>query len=110
MDVDSQMESLRDLSPQASITHEGGVTWVLLPKTHVQTPSGVEVMDTILCPTGQGGYATRLLLERQVASRASLNWTQIVALGRMWYTWSWRDVPADQPWLKIFIEHARLLR
>jgi hypothetical protein len=89
--------------------HEGGVNWVLLPKAHLTMPGGTEVMDTVLCPTGQGGYATRLLLERQVAGK-NLNWTQVMALGRSWYTWSWQDVPASQSWLQIFIEHARVLR
>lgn len=110
MDVDAQMESLRALSPRATLLQEGGAPWILLPEARVQTANGIEVMDIVLCPAGHGGYATRLLLERRVATGTSLNWTEIVALGRTWHTWSWREVPADQPWIKILIEHARLLR
>jgi hypothetical protein len=110
MSFETQLESLRALSPQASVLHEGGVHWVLLPETRLAVPSGTEVMDVVLCPTGQGGYATRLLLERQVAGKPNLNWTTVTALGRSWHTWSWQDVPAAQSWLQTFIEHARMLR
>jgi hypothetical protein len=110
MGVETELESLRVISPQASLVHEGGVTWVLLPMTHLTVPGGgIEVMDTVLCATGQGGYATRLLLERQVTGK-TLNWTQVMALGRNWHTWSWQDVPANQSWLQIFAEHTRILR
>lgn len=110
MSIDTELESLRAISPQAFLVHEGGVTWVVLPKTRVTVPGGVEVMDTVLCPTGQAGYATRLMLERQVTGKSNLNWTQVVALGRTWHTWSWQNVPANQPWLQIYVQHARLLR
>lgn len=109
MGGETELESLRVISPQASLVYEAGVAWVLLPKTHLAVPGCIEVMDTVLCPTGQGGYATRLLLERQVPGKP-LNWTQVMALGRNWHTWSWQDVPANQSWLQIFAEHARILR
>jgi hypothetical protein len=110
MDAAAELEGLRVLSPQASLVREGGTDWVFLPKTLVRTAGGTEVIDTVLCPNGQGGYVTRLLLEQVVATKMNLNWTQVVALGRTWHTWSWQGVPANQPWLRIYMEHARLLR
>jgi hypothetical protein len=105
-----ELENLRVISPQASLTLEAGRPWVLLPDTNLQTPAGIEVMDTLLCPQGDGSYVTRLLLQRRIAGKDNLNWQQAIALGRQWHTWSWNHIPADQPWLKIFAEHARLLR
>jgi hypothetical protein len=110
MDEAAELESLRVISPQASRVDEGGTAWVLLPTTRVQGPTGVAVMDTVLCPLGQGGYTTRLLLERRVDGKDNLNWTTLVALGRTWHTWSWQNIAANQPWLQIFREHARALR
>jgi len=110
MDVNAELESLRVISPQASLIEEGGTHWVLLPKTRLVVSNSVAVLDTLLCPLGQGGYTTRLLLERRTNSKSNLNWTTLVALGCTWHTWSWQNVPAGQPWLQIFSEHARLLR
>ncbi len=67
-------------------------------------------MDVVLCPRGLAGHVTRLLPERRVDDKPNLNWQQVVVLGRTWHTWSWNNIPADQPWLKIYAEHARLLR
>lgn len=110
MSDDNELASLRDLSPQASVVRDGPVECVLLPQAHLTTAAGTVVMDTVLCPTGQGSYTTRLLLERQVTTKQTLNWCQVSLLGRTWWTWSWNNIPAGQPWLKIFAEHARLLR
>jgi hypothetical protein len=107
---ESQLESLREVSSQASLHHDGDVPCVLLPKTHLVSPSGVQVMDTVLCPKGLSGYVTRLLLERRISEKGNLNWQQVMLLGRAWHTWSWNQISPDQPWIRIFAEHARLLR
>lgn len=109
-DEEQELEGLRGVSAQASIAPDGGVMCVVLPATRLSIPSGIEVMDTVLCPRGQGGYITRLLLARQVPQKGNLNWQTVVLLGHTWHTWSWNNIPADQPWVKIFAEHARLLR
>jgi hypothetical protein len=107
---EKQLESLREISSQASLHDDGGVPCVLLPRTHLVSPSGLQVMDTVLCPRGLGGYVTRLLLERRISEKGSLNWQQVMLLGRAWHTWSWNQISPDQPWIQIFAEHARLLR
>ena len=110
MGTDAELESLREISPQASLHHEGGVPCVFLPQTRLATPNGVVVMDTVLCPKGLGGYVTRLLLERRISEKITLNWQQAMMLGRAWHTWSWNQISPNQPWIRIFAEHARLLR
>jgi hypothetical protein len=107
---ESQLEGLRVISAQAAVVHDGTSIGVLLPKARIQGPAGVETMDAILCPRGLGAYVTRLLLERRVPGRDGLNWQQVMAFGGSWHTWSWQGISADQPWIKIFAEHARHLR
>lgn len=106
----SDLESLREISPQASLHQDGGVPCVLLPETHLASPSGVQIMDTVLCPRGLSGYVTRLLLGRKISEKGNLNWQQVMLLGRAWHTWSWNQVSPDQPWIRIYAEHARALR
>jgi hypothetical protein len=105
-----ELESLREVNPQATQHNDGGIVAVVMPSTRVVTPSGIQVMDVVLCPKGMGGYVTRLLLERRIAEKANLNWQQAMLLGRAWATWSWNQISPDQPWIRIFAEHARLLR
>jgi hypothetical protein len=106
---EQELEGLREVSPQATLHREGGVPCVLLPRTRLSTPSGVVVMDTVLCPKGLSGYVTRLLLERRIPQKI-LNWQQVMLLGRRWDTWSWNQISPQQPWIRIFAEHARVLR
>jgi hypothetical protein len=108
--AERELESLREISPQASLLQDGGIQCVLLPQTHLVTPSGVQVMDTVLCPNGLSGYVTRLLLQRRIVEKGNLNWQQVMLLARAWHTWSWNQISPDQPWIRIFAEHARLLR
>lgn len=107
---EEELEALREVSPQASLHTDGGVICVLLPQTRLVTPSGVQTLDTVLCPCGLSGYVTRLLLERRIVDKPRLNWQHVVVLGRSWATWSWNQVPAGQPWIRIFAEHSRVLR
>jgi hypothetical protein len=107
---ETELESLREISAQASLHHDGGVPCVLLPDTHLSCPSGIQVMDTVLCPRGLSGYVTRLLLARRISEKRTLNWQQVMLLGRVWHTWSWNQISPGQPWIRIFAEHARILR
>ncbi|MFL6605663.1 MAG: hypothetical protein ACJ8R9_30630 [Steroidobacteraceae bacterium] len=107
---ETELASLREISPQASLLQDGGIPSVLLPQTRLVTPSGVQIMDTVLCPKGLSGYVTRLLLERRIPEKGNLNWQQVMLLGRAWHTWSWNQVSPDQSWIRIFAEHARALR
>lgn len=107
---ESQLEGLREISAQATVVHDGPLMGVLLPGIRIKAPAGTEVMDAVLCPRGDGSYMTRLLLERRIPGKDGLNWQLVMAFGRSWHTWSWQGVPAAQPWIKIYAEHARCLR
>ena len=83
---------------------------VLIPRAQVTAPAGIVVMDVVLCPQGLGSYVTRLLLERRIEQKPTLNWQTASALGRTWQTWSWNHISPNQPWIQIYAEHLRLLR
>lgn len=105
-----QLESLRAISAKADLRVDGGVTCVYLPNVQLITPAGIEEMDAVLCPRGLSGYVTRLLLSKKVESKSTLNWQFVTLLGEAWHTWSWNNVSPTQPWLRIYAEHARVLR
>lgn len=102
-----ELAALIKIVPHARLETEAGSSVVLLPQMRMRTPDGVETFDAVLCPRGHSGYVTRLLLDRRIASRSNLNWQEVTALGRQWHTWSWANVSADQPWVKILAEHMR---
>lgn len=106
----SELDSLRQVSPQATQHTDGNVVAVLMPDTRLITPAGPLAMNVVLCPNGLGGYATRLLLERRIPEKPALNWQEVALLGRSWQTWSWNEISPSQPWIQIFAEHARVLR
>jgi len=105
-----QVEGLRVISPKASLRHDGPVECVLLPEVALATPTGTRVMDVVLCPRGLGSYTTRLLLAEKVPERSNLNWQVVTLLGNTWQTWSWNQISQQQPWLRIYAEHARCLK
>lgn len=107
---EGQLEHLRAICPQASLHVEAGTPWVLMPKFKLATADVIVEMDLLLGPRGHSGYATRLLLEKEIGAKPNLNWQQVTVLGRNWFTWSWNNISPDQPWIKILAEHARLLR
>ena len=105
-----QLDALAAISPNAELRTDGTVTCVFMPNTTLQTSDGIKIMDVALCPRGLSGYSTRLLLERKIDSKSGLNWQVVTLINRLWHTWSWNQIAPDQPWIRIFAEHARVLR
>ena len=68
------------------------------------------VMDAILCLNHDNAtYPTKLYLAENVGG--GLNWNESAyLLGRNWPTFSWRDVPANQPYIDILAAHLAALR
>lgn len=68
------------------------------------------VMDAILCLNHENPtYPTKLYLAENVGG-AGINWHESgYLLGRNWPTFSWRDVPANQPYIDILAAHLAAL-
>jgi hypothetical protein len=65
--------------------------------------------DALLCLNHENpAYPTKLYLAEKLGG--SLNWNETAyLLGRSWYTFSWRDVPANQPHIEILAAHLAAL-
>jgi hypothetical protein len=111
----AQIESLQAACPGATEKHEAGYHFVFLPQLKVPVGDQVKVMDALLALTSHSGYATRLFLNEQIAERSTINgqpanWTEHQILGKNWWTWSWRDIPTNLPWIQILLAHLRALQ
>ncbi len=104
---DSAMSELRAICVGAQEMVEAGVTYVYLPK--LRLPSSPSTADGLLCLEQHSGYATRLFLSAQVPGKGN-NWSSHQILGKTWYTWSWKDVSADQRPAEILLGHLHALR
>ena len=66
-------------------------------------------MDALLCLNYPNpNYPTKLYLSQQVGT--GLNWNETAyLLGRNWYSFSWKDVPANRPLIEILAAHLAAL-
>lgn len=100
----SSMEELRAISPGAQEMTEAGISYLLLPR--LKLPCAPGVVDALLCIQQHGGYTTRLFLSEQVPGKGN-NWTCHQIFGRVWWTWSWNNVPANLRPAEILAGHVQ---
>ncbi len=101
------MHELRQVCPGAQEMVEAGISYIYLPG--LKHPSAPGSLDGLLCPQLYGGYTTRLFLSAAVPGKGS-NWSTHTILGRLWHTWSWNNVPANQRPAEMLAQHLRALR
>lgn len=115
MNPPGHMAALLAICPGATEKHEAGNRFVYLPALKVPIGERVFVMDGLLAVTSHSGYSTRLFLAEQITERPTINgqaanWTSHQILGRNWWSWSWRDVESNLPWIQILHAHLRALK
>jgi len=108
MSLQPQIDSLRSLSPDASLIADAGIDYIYLPKLRVKTGNDTQTVDALLCPAKHSGYTTRLFLEKPIQKRGK-NWSVHSILGRTWHTWSWNNVPENLSLMQILSAHMRPL-
>jgi hypothetical protein len=109
-DPAAEFAKLKAMHADAVLLKEGGVPLPLLPKFKFRAAGKEQIMDLLLYPAQQGGYATRLFLERKIEGvKDNPNWTSQRILEREWWVISWKDVPATLPWTAILCAHLRAL-
>ena len=101
-----ELEELQALCPGAVEMTEGGIRYVFLPSLRLPTGG---VVEALLQPQAGNGYTTRLYLAAQVSGKGS-NWTQFRALEKIWWTWSWNNVPDTDRLAQILAQHLQALR
>ncbi len=109
MDDAAQFDRVRVLYSDAILLAEGGQAYVHFPALPIATPQGAMVREALLCPHAHSGYLTRLFLSETVPSNVN-NWTKHILFTRPWFTWSWQNVEATQPWTTILANHLAALR
>jgi hypothetical protein len=105
-DTDASLRPIAELCDgKVCFKAEGWRKLIYMEKLRFRVGSRQCVMDAILClnhdnPT----YPTKLYLAENVGG--GLNWHETgYLLGRSWPTFSWKDVPANQPYLDILAAH-----
>jgi hypothetical protein len=110
-----RLPKLQLVYADATLVTDGPFQFVHIPNLKFHVGENLKVMRALLCPMAHSNYATRLFLEQRIDERPTINgsaanWSVHSILGVAWHTWSWRDVPSDQPFLDILANHVRALR
>ena len=109
--ADERLADLRALCPEVCWLTDGGKHYVSLPKLKVLTDGRNVEMDALLRPGEHSGYPTRLFLDRPLPGKGrGGSWTAHQICGRIWHTWSWRNVPESLPLSQMLLEHLWALR
>lgn len=110
MDAQTQLVSLRNLSPQAELMTEGGQVAAYLPSVQFEAKGAKVTRNLLLWPGPKDGYLTRLFLSEQVQSTEGRAWTSFSLCGGTWWAVSWQGVAANLPWLAILANHLRAFK
>ena len=112
---EKQVEELKKIAPNLSISEEGGYTYLLLEKLKLPNDCIPAVVDALLCPMLKDGYQSTLYFEVQPTGYPSRipphNWnrTNVRILDRIWFAQSWQ-VPAGLNLVEMLLIHLDSLR
>jgi hypothetical protein len=104
-----RLEELRLICPAAEQISEAEKNYFLLPGLRLPEGREIELVDGLLCIGEHTGYPTRLFLSQKLKDRGN-NWNEYRILDRLWYSWSWKGIPADQSPSQILTGHLQALR
>jgi hypothetical protein len=111
MVAEEHLKELRSLCPEARVTSEAGVDYVLLPMLKLPDGCNPPAVDCLLCLGPRDGYANRLLFSQIVSARSARNWNgqNMRVVERNWFAYSWR-VPEGLRPIETLIGHLQALR
>lgn len=109
MSLQTQIDSLKPLSPEVSLISDAGIDYIYLPKLKVRIENVIQTVNALLCPVKHSGYTTRLFLDKPIHERGN-NWSIHSILGRTWHRWSWNNVPDNLSLMHILSAHMRPLQ
>ncbi len=105
-----QLQRLQILYPAAHAGSNSGVDCAYIPELAVGKAGHKQVVRALLHPGEDGGYTTRLFIDRQVPTTQTYNWTTRVIAGEPWWVVSFQGVPKTLPWTEILANHVRALQ
>jgi hypothetical protein len=91
-------------SGQVARRAEGPDKFIDLPGLHFLVRGQKRQMDALLCLNQRDGYATKLYLAEQVP-QLNQSWSNFYILGKNWFSWSWKEVAANQSPIAILAGH-----
>ena len=107
---DADIERLQVVCTETAIGRsEGTDKFIELPKLHIRVRGAERVVDALLCLNQRDGYSTKLYLSEPVCDLGG-PWSNFYILGRNWFSWSWKDVPANQSPIAILAGHLEAFR
>ncbi len=107
-DWDGELAALKRLCPGLDRWTDGGRIIPFLPALQFDAKGKAVTRDALLWPHERDGYPSRLFLAEQAPSRQALNWNLTFNLqGRVWHSWSWKDVSNAMPLTAILAGHLR---
>lgn len=109
-DIDTQLQKIQTIHPDAARLSEGGIPIVFLPNFTFQAKEGIMAMDLLLYPSSHSGYPTRLFFEQRLQGKEACRWSEHYVAGRNWWAHSWDGVAASLPWLKILFAHLEAVK
>ena len=110
-EIEDELDELRAICPEVSSISDGGKDYLLWPQLKVTTDGKVLRMDALLRPGEHSGYRTRLFLAEPLPGKGrGGGWSVHSICGRVWHTWSWKDVPETLPLPQMLLEHLWALR
>lgn len=109
MNPEEQFDLIRAIYPDAAALKDGENTFVHLPGLIIVTRDGQVTRDALLCAYGHSGYKTRLFVNAIVPGHLA-NWTQHILFTQPWFTPSWNNIEANQPWTSILANHLASYR
>jgi hypothetical protein len=97
-------------SGEVRYMEDGGLRYIYMPALRFLARGAQQVMDALLCLNYRNStYPTKLYLPANLG--LGLNWNEnAYILGRSWFSWSWKDVPPNQPPFAILAGHLEALK
>lgn len=106
----TQIEELKQISPNLSVAQEGGYTFIYIEKLQLPDECIPNTVDALLCASPREGYESRLYFSEKITGCPDRNWNgNIRVLGQNWYAISWR-VPSGLRLSEALLIHLKALR
>lgn len=103
------LKRFQELYPDAIYFTEGGIDFIHIPVLKLPGNTQPSEVEALLCPQMRDSYATRLFLSVPIIRRGA-NWTTHHILGKVWHSWSWQGVQADQELSQILLGHLDVFK
>lgn len=105
-----EIDELRSVTPDLSITEEGGYTFIRLHNLHLPSGCTPNIVDALLLPSPRDGYFSRLFFSQRIMGGPERNWNATVRIAdSTWHAVSWQT-QAGLRLIEMLHSHLKALR